>query len=119
MPTVKFTNEKRSIDVPEGANLRKEAMKNGVELYSGPHRYFNCRGNGLCCSCRVYVKGGSENVSRRGFWEWLNTWIHPLGFFTRIGHEKEMRLACQTRVYGDCEIEARPEMNLHGEKFWN
>ncbi len=119
MPTVTFVKEKKSIDVPEGANLRVEAMKNGVELYSGPHRYLNCRGNGLCCSCRVHVVDGQNNVSSRGFWETLNTWINPLGFFSRIGHEKEMRLACQTKVLGDCKVEARPELNLHGEKFWS
>ena len=119
MPTVKFTSDKKTIEVPEGSNLRREARKNGIELYSGPHRIFNCRGNGVCCGCRVHVKKGRENVSRRGFWEWLNTWIHPLGFFGRIGHEDEMRLACQMKIYGDCEIEARPELNLHGEKFWN
>lgn len=119
MPTVKFTNEKKSVEVPEGANLRKEAMKNGVELYRGPHRYVNCRGNGLCCSCLVHVKGGGENVSRQGLWEKLNMWLNPLGFFARIGHEKDARLACQMKVYGDCEIEAKPDLNLHGEKFWS
>ena len=119
MPTVKFQTDKKSIDVPEGANLRKEAMKNGIELYTGPHRYLNCRGNGLCCSCRVYVKKGDENLSKPGLWEKLNMWINPLGFFSRIGHEKEVRLACQTKVYGDCEVEARPGLNLYGEKFWS
>ena len=119
MPSVKFKNEKKSIEVAEGANLRKEAMKNGVELYSGPHRYVNCLGNGVCCSCRVHVKSGTENVSKPGLWEKLNMWINPFGFIARIGHEHEVRLACQTKVYGDCEVEVRPELNLHGEKFWS
>src|SRR5690606_36448562 len=66
MPTVKFLSDKKSIEVPDGANLRKEAMKNGIELYTGPHRYLNCRGNGLCCSCQVRVKKGTENVSKQG-----------------------------------------------------
>lgn len=119
MPTVKFLSDKKSIEVPDGANLRKEAMKNGIELYTGPHRYLNCRGNGLCCSCQVHVKKGAENVSRPGLWEKLNMLINPLGFFSRIGHEKEVRLACQTKVYGDCEVEARTGIDLHGEKFWS
>ena len=30
MPKVVFTNEKKEIEVPQGANLRKEAMKAGI-----------------------------------------------------------------------------------------
>ena len=33
MPTVTFVNEKKSIEVPAGANLRKEAIKAGVNNY--------------------------------------------------------------------------------------
>ena len=47
MPKVVFVNEKQEIEVPPGANLRKEAIKAGIQLYSGPHRYLNCRGFGL------------------------------------------------------------------------
>ncbi len=119
MPKVTFVNDKKSIDVPEGANLRKEAMKNGVELYSGPYRYVNCRGFGVCCSCRVQVDEGEENLTKPGLWERLHMLINPFGFFSKLGSEKPMRLACQTRVKGDCKVEARPPLNWHGEeKFW-
>ena len=119
MPTVTFVNEKKTIEVPEGANLRTEALKNGVELYPGIHKTLNCRGNGLCCSCRVLVKSGEQNINKQGWWEKLNMFLNPIGFFARIGHEKDCRLACQTKVFGDCEIETRPPLNLHGEeKFW-
>ena len=119
MPTVTFVNDKKSIEVPEGANLRKEALKQGVELYSGPYRYLNCRGMGLCCSCRVKVEEGAENLSPPGWWERLHMLINPFGFFAKLGSEKPIRLACQTRVYGDCKVEARPPLNWHGEeKFW-
>lgn len=120
MPTVKIVNEKKTIEVPEGANLRVEALKHGVELYPGIHKTFNCLGNGLCCSCRVMVKSGEQNVSKQGWWEKLNMLFNPFGFIARIGHEKDCRLACQMQVNGDCEIETRPPLNLHGEeKFWN
>ena len=120
MPTIKFLNEKKSIEVPPGANLRTEARRNGIELYSGPHKIANCRGFGACTSCRVHVKKGMENLSSAGWWEKMNLLnpLNPLGFFARIGHEHEIRLACQTRVNGDCEIETRPSLNWHGEKFW-
>ncbi|MEZ6056916.1 MAG: 2Fe-2S iron-sulfur cluster-binding protein [Planctomycetaceae bacterium] len=120
MPKVTIANDKRTIEVPEGANLRKEAMKNGVELYSGPYRYLNCRGFGLCCSCRVTVTKGDENLSKRGLWEKLHMLINPFGFFARLGSDQEVRLACQTRVKGDCTVISRPELNWHGEeKFFN
>lgn len=120
MPTVKFVNEKKSIDVPEGANLRREALKNGIELYSGPHKYVNCLGFGQCASCRVHVVKGQENVSKPGMFEKLRLLLGPLTFFARLGNEDRLRLACQTRVLGDCEVETHPQVNWHGEeKFWN
>ena len=118
MPTVKFVNEKKTIEVPEGANLRREAMNNGVQLYPGVHRYVNCLGLGQCASCRVVIKKGAENVSRQGFFEKLRLIAGPITFFARLGHEKDLRLACQTKVEGDIEVETQPSLNWHGEKFW-
>ncbi|MCH8828484.1 MAG: (2Fe-2S)-binding protein [Planctomycetes bacterium] len=120
MPKIKFIKEKKEIEVPEGANLRKEALKAGIEVYPGIHKkwFANCHGNGICCSCRVHVKKGQENVSKPGIWEKFNCAINPFGFFSKLGHEQELRLSCQTKVYGDCEVETRPEFNWHGEKFW-
>ncbi len=118
MPSVKFVKEKKTIEVPEGANLRKEAMKAGVELYPGIHKKLNCLGNGMCCSCRVIVRKGTENVTKQGLWEKLNLFLNPFGFFSRIGHEEDLRLSCQTCVKGDVEVETQPEFNWHGDKYW-
>ena len=38
--------------------------------------------------------------------------------FSAIGHEHEMRLACQVQVMGDCTIETKPTFNWSGENFW-
>ena len=122
MPTVTFVNEKKQVDVPQGANLRKEALKNGITMHEGVHQYANCRGNGFCASCRVNVKKGLENVRRKSWWEsaWNPFWmINPLWLFARIGHEEEMVLACQSKIEGDCEVETTPPMNWHGDKFWS
>jgi ferredoxin len=118
MPSVKFVNEKKTIEVPEGSNLRKEALKAGVELYEGPHRYLNCRGLRQCASCRVMIKKGQENVSPQGLIERLRLVMGPITQFARIGHEKDLRLACATRVFGDIEVETHPAVNWHGERFW-
>lgn len=120
MPTVTFTNLKnKKIIVPEGANLRREAHKNGIPMHSGVHQYLNCHGNGFCGTCCVKIKSGQENLKRKKWWEYLLL-LNPLSLwiFYRIGNEKDMALACQTRVQGDCEIEATPAMNWSGEEFW-
>jgi ferredoxin len=118
MPTIKFINEKKSIEVSEGANLRKAALRENVQLYTGPSRVLNCHGFGHCASCRVLIKKGRENVSPQGWFEKLRLVAGPLTFFFRLGREEELRLACRTRVYGDVEIETQPSMNWDGEKFW-
>jgi ferredoxin len=121
MPIVKFVNEKKTVEVPEAGNLRKAALRAGIELYPGIHKHwaFNCHGLGSCGSCCVRIKKGKENVSRQGLRERLRMF---LGLFTsaaRKGHEDEIRLACLTRVMGDIEVETKPDiLNLHGERFW-
>lgn len=123
MPTVTFTNLKKKILVPEGSNLRREALRNGIPMHAGPHRVFNCHGNGFCASCRVRIVAGGENLRRKKWWENLLATVlfplNPLWLFARIGHEDDLTLACQTRVQGDCEVEATPPMNWHGEKYWS
>jgi ferredoxin len=115
MPTIKFISEKKEIQVPEGANLRTEAKRAGVQVYQGPERLFNCHGFGLCGACRVKIVKGMENVSRRGFIERM-TMAKSMSY---IGNEDTMRLACQTQVRGDIEVETCPPVNLYGENFFS
>ena len=118
MPKVVFVNEKQEIDVPAGSNLREAARKAGISVYKGLDRYLNCRGLGLCGTCRVLVKKGMENLSPRTLMERINFNTHPLTMFARIGHEDEMRLSCQVKVLGDCTVETQPAQNWSGENFW-
>ncbi len=114
MPKVVFVKEKKEIEVPDGANLRLEARKADIQLYRGIDKYVNCLGNGLCGTCRVLVKKGMENLSPKGRLERFKL----ATMMSAIGHEDEMRLACQVEVHGDCTIETRPALNLSGENFW-
>ena len=114
MPKVKFINEKTEIDVPAGSNLRAEAKKAGVQLYAGLTKYVNCQGFGTCGTCRVLVKKGMDNLGPKTFMEKLTL----LRMFSTIGHEDEMRLACQCVVNGDVEVETQPGLNWSGENFW-
>lgn len=120
MPKVKFVNEKVTVDAAEGEDLCTIARKNGVQLYSGPHKVVNCMGLGTCCSCNVIVAKGAEKVSSPGFLERLWRLLNPLlGIKILSNPGKEVRLACQTRVSGDVEVVTHPPINWHGEKFWN
>ncbi len=114
MPKIVFVNEKKEIEVPVGANLREEAQKAGIEVYAGLSRFLNCRGHGTCGSCRILVKKGMENLNDKGLKEKFTL----CRMLSSIGHEDEIRLACQCKVNGDCTIETRPALNLYGENFW-
>ena len=112
MPTIRFTREKKEVECERGANLRLVAVKNGVELYPGMKKHFNCRGKSMCGECRVYVKEGMENLSPKTF---RGKFRIAVSFF-KFGHEHEVRLACQCRVEGDVDILTQPEFNWFGEK---
>lgn len=118
MPKVSFINEKTEIEVPVGGNLRDEARKAGIPMHPGLTRYLNCLGHGLCGTCRVLVKQGMQNLSPVGTLEKIHLAAHPITMLARIGHEDELRLACQVQVNGDCAVETRPEFNWSGENFW-
>jgi ferredoxin len=109
MPKVKFVNHNVELEVDEGANLRKEALRANVQLYPGIHKYLNCRGLALCGKCAVSVKGGRENCSPAGFRERLRLLVSYLP----IGREKdEIRLACQLRVLGDIQVQTTPSLKM-------
>jgi len=114
MPKITIVNDKKEIEVAEGANLRDALRANGVEVYSGVSKYLNCFGHGSCGTCRLLVKNGMENLSAKGRMERFTLFR----MLSAIGHEDEMRLSCQCSVKGDVSVEVRPAMNLSGENFW-
>ena len=133
MPVVKFIKENKEIEVPRGANLRKEAIKAGINVHQGVNgigaglnRYLNCHGIGQCGTCRVKITKGMENTNKQTLLEKVKfkTPIptpvpDPIPCFAYIGHEDTMRLACQTTVHGDIEVTTGPELNLFGENFFS
>ena len=127
MPIVNFVNEKKQVEVPPGANLRKEAMKAGIKLYNGMNGYgakvnevVNCRGFGHCGTCRVLVTKGMENTTPMSVMEKFTFKYNPLtpALFAFIGNEDKMRLACCTQVTGDIDVVTRPPLNLTGDSFF-
>jgi ferredoxin len=129
MPIVKFIKENKEIEVPDGANLRKEAIKAGINTHQGLNgfgatlnQFLNCHGLGLCGTCRVRITKGMEHASSMGFVEkirFYNPIPDPLPCMAYIGNETTMRLSCQTLVYGDMEVETGPPLDLFGENFFS
>ncbi|MEZ6129038.1 MAG: 2Fe-2S iron-sulfur cluster-binding protein [Planctomycetaceae bacterium] len=123
MPTIKFVNEKVTAEAQDGEDIRTVARKNGVQLYSGPHKVVNCMGMGMCGSCNVAIRSGSDKCSPRTFREkFVAKWLTPLPLLLikiLSNPGKDVRLGCQTMVHGDVEVETHPPINWHGEKFWN
>jgi ferredoxin len=115
MAIIKFVNEKKEIQVPDGSNLRREALRAGVGLYPNINKVLNCHGLGSCGSCRVLVTKGMDNTSPMGFLEKARLNMS----MAYVGNENTMRLACQTEVNGDIEVQTTPSMNWFGENFFS
>ena len=130
MPLVKFTHENKEIEVPAGAVLRAEAVKAGINLNCGVNGYgkdlnklVNCKGFGLCGTCRVLITQGIENTNELTKREWTRfktpVLPDPVPCLAYIGNEETMRLACMTKVFGDIEVESSPDVNLFGDNFFS
>ncbi|MCH2113600.1 MAG: (2Fe-2S)-binding protein [Pirellulales bacterium] len=137
MPVVKFINEKKEIEVPLGANLRKEAIKAGINTHQGVNglgaglnKLINCHGFAQCGTCRVRIVSGMENASKMGLVEKTRFrlpvptpvtpgGLDPLPCLAFVGNEDTMRLSCQVTIQGDMEVETGPELDLFGENFFS
>ena len=97
MPKVTITNEETGVSkeykLGYGANLRKSALFQDVDLYKGLNTQLNCRGMGLCGKC-VIEPTPLENVSEQTLFEK----IHRL--------ESHQRLGCRTKVFGPVTVKA-------------
>ena len=137
MPIIKFINENKEVEVPEGANLRTEAIKAGVNVHQGLNGFgasinkvVNCHGFGQCGTCRVNIVKGMENASQMGLLEKTRFkcpvptpitpgGVDPLPTMAYMGNEDTMRLSCRVTVHGDMEVETGPELDLFGENFFS
>jgi ferredoxin len=136
MPIIKFVKEKKEIEVPDGANLRSEAVKAGINCNQGVNgfgrsinKYINCTDlsfglcSGSCGTCRVLITKGMENTNKLTLREWIKFKVpltpDPIPPLAYVGHEDTMRLACCTTVQGDIEVETGPEINLFGDNFFS
>jgi len=101
MPVVSFVKQQQEVECAVGANLRRVALDNGIALYVFPTNILNCRGNGLCGTCRVRVDNPRALSARTSSDE------------RKCGWEGEpYRLACQCRVLGSLQVVTNPRKIL-------
>lgn len=85
----------KTFSCPVGANLRQVLLENQVDLYNGQARLINCHGIGTCGTCAVAIYGEVSEVNRR---DRIRRSLPP--------HipQRDLRLACQTKVLGDITV---------------
>lgn len=109
MPVLTLVNEGKTIDLPEGANLRKSLLKNGISPYSGKDKFLNCLGNGLCGTCRVEVVDGKNAPPMTDLEESSLLGLIPL-YARQV--PKNVRLACRIIVNKDLSIKTHPVVTI-------
>lgn len=109
MPLVKFEREGRTIEVPRGANLRKVALKAGINVYKGINQVLNCQGHGLCGTCRVEIIQGDKNVNSKTMKE---EWVLRGKFLIAHKVKPNLRLSCQVRVEDDIVVLTMPDYEI-------
>ena len=81
------------VEVPEGENLLRVALQNGVHINA------SCGGEGVCGKCRILLEEGELDSLPSGLLS-LEEW--NLGY----------RQACQSRVLSDVVVRIPPESIL-------
>ena len=109
MPVITLVNEGKTIEVEEGANLRKQLLKNGVNPYVGKDKLLNCLGHGLCGTCRVEIVDGKGAAPMSALEESALLGLAP--FYARAV-PKHTRLACRINVSKDMSIKTYPKVSI-------
>lgn len=89
MLEINFENHNRTLKVEPGTNLRDAAIAGKLGIYAHIFKLLNCRGRGMCASCRVEIISGQ--VPERNEAENNN-------LSGALKKNPNLRLACQISV---------------------
>ncbi|HUN66553.1 MAG TPA: 2Fe-2S iron-sulfur cluster-binding protein [Bacteroidota bacterium] len=109
MPVLTFPGEGKTIEVPEGTNLRKALLNNGISPYHGKDKVLNCLGNGLCGTCRVEIVDGKNAPPVSDLEAASLVGLAP--FYAREV-PKNIRLACRIAVTKDLTLNIAPAITI-------
>ena len=93
MPTIIANGQK--ITCERGSNLRSVLLENRIPVHNPGATVINCRGLGSCGTCAVKIEGEVSPAN------WRDRTRHSLPPHNR---DRELRLACQTKVLGDIRV---------------
>jgi ferredoxin len=94
MLEIYFEVQNRTIQVEPGANLRQAAIDNKLSIYPHMFKILNCRGRGLCTSCKVKIVSGKVDPRNEIEQDKLkNT-------------DMDVRLACQITVQDNLVVKS-------------
>jgi ferredoxin len=113
MPVITLVNEGKTIEVAEGANLRKVLLKNGVSPYLGKDKFLNCLGNGLCGTCRIEIVDGKGAPPLSPQEEMALYGLTP--FYVR-DIPKNVRLSCRIDVTKDMAVKTYPKIGIDRQR---
>lgn len=94
---VTFLEDDVIVVAEKGKNLRKLCLENNIPLYSDIAKLLNCRGLGLCTTCRVQVDP-ADGVSEPTNMEKIHL----------IRDNPKFRLACQCSVEAPVKVSTKP-----------
>ena len=93
MPTINANGQKIICD--RGANLRSVLLENHIPVHNPGATVINCRGLGSCGTCAVKIEG---EVSPANWRDCTRRSLPP------HNRDRDLRLACQTKVLGDIKV---------------
>ncbi|MGD1896871.1 MAG: 2Fe-2S iron-sulfur cluster-binding protein [Phormidesmis sp.] len=95
----KITAQGKTFECDRGANLRQALLANGIDLYSPRAHYINCMGIGTCGTCAIAIEESVEGaISATNWKDRARRSLPP------HDPQKNLRLACQTQVFGDIRV---------------
>ncbi|GAB5030983.1 ferredoxin [Nannochloropsis oceanica] len=94
-----YKDAELEVDAGAPVNLRKELMKNKIDIYPLQGKIYNCGGGGQCGTCAVQIISGAKNLNPKSPVE-----VKALG--GKRGDD--IRLSCCTRASGDVVIKTKP-----------
>lgn len=79
----------------EGANLRESAIREYISLYPHIFKILNCRGRGLCTSCKVEIVSGTVDPPND---------LEKDNLKEKNEQNPKLRLGCQVTVKKDIQV---------------
>lgn len=57
-----YKDAELTVDAGAPVNIRKELMKNKIDIYPLQGKIYNCGGGGQCGTCAIQVVAGAKNL---------------------------------------------------------